>query len=115
MLRFAVLASPDSWYIRDLLRAAEGKYALVPAAFSEMRASLIDEQLRVASGDVDLTGCDAVLVRTMPPGSLEQVVFRMDALNRLAAAGLPIVNSPRAIEAAVDKFLTSAKLAQAGL
>ena len=34
-----------------------------------------------------LAEVDAVLVRTMPPGSLEQVVFRMDVLARLAAAG----------------------------
>ena len=29
---------------------------------------------------------DAVIVRTMPPGSLEQVVFRMDLLHRAQAA-----------------------------
>ena len=51
----------------------------------------------------------------MPPGSLEQVVFRMDALHRLAAAGVPVLNPPRAVEAAVDKYLTLALLAAAGL
>jgi RimK family alpha-L-glutamate ligase len=54
-------------------------------------------------------------VRTMPPGSLEQVVFRMDCLARLEAAGGVVINPARAVEAAVDKFLTSAKLAAAGL
>ena len=51
----------------------------------------------------------------MPPGSLEQVVFRMDVLGRLEAAGKVVINPPRAIEAAVDKYLASAKLAAAGL
>ena len=51
----------------------------------------------------------------MPPGSLEQVVFRMDALHRVAAAGVPVWNPPRAVEAAVDKYLTLALLDQAGL
>ena len=51
----------------------------------------------------------------MPPGSLEQVVFRMDALHRLAAAGVPVLNPPRAVEAAVDKYLTLALLDAAGL
>jgi len=55
------------------------------------------------------------LVRTMPPGSLEQVVLRMVLLARLEAAGIPVINPPRAIEAAVDKYLTTAKLAAAGL
>jgi ribosomal protein S6--L-glutamate ligase len=51
----------------------------------------------------------------MPPGSLEQVVFRMDALHRVTAAGVPVWNPPRAVEAAVDKYLALALLDQAGL
>jgi RimK family alpha-L-glutamate ligase len=54
-------------------------------------------------------------VRTMPPGSLEQVVFRMDALAQLEASGVLVLNPPKAIEAAVDKYLTTARLAAAGL
>ncbi|HTN74956.1 MAG TPA: RimK family alpha-L-glutamate ligase [Pirellulaceae bacterium] len=115
MLRFAVLCSPDSWYLRDLQRAAGSKFDIVPAAFSEIRASLDATGLRIQSGPVDLLACDAVLVRTMPPGSLEQVVFRMDLLQRLAATGKVVMNSPRAVEIAVDKFLTSALLQAAGL
>jgi len=67
------------------------------------------------SGDVALADFDCLLVRTMPPGSLEQVVFRMNALARLEAAGTLVVNPPKAIEAAVDKYLTLAKLQTAGL
>jgi ribosomal protein S6--L-glutamate ligase len=51
----------------------------------------------------------------MPPGSLEQVVFRMDALARLEAAGVPVVNPAKAIEAAVDKYLATARLHAAGM
>ena len=58
---------------------------------------------------------DGVLVRMMPPGSLEQVVFRMDALHRIAAAGIPVLNPPRAVEAAVDKYLTLSLLERAGI
>lgn len=51
----------------------------------------------------------------MPPGSLEQVVFRMDAVARLQMAGVLVINSPKAIECATDKYLTTAKLDAAGL
>jgi len=51
----------------------------------------------------------------MPPGSLEQVIFRMNALAVLEASGVLVVNSPRAIEIAVDKYLTTVKLREAGL
>lgn len=58
---------------------------------------------------------DIVLVRTMPPGSLEQVVFRMDLLGRLEAAGTRVINSPKSLECAVDKYLTTARLQSDGL
>ncbi|MCA9155136.1 MAG: RimK family alpha-L-glutamate ligase [Planctomycetales bacterium] len=72
------------------------------------------------NSSISTSGCgldhfDAVLVRTMPPGSLEQVVFRMDTLARLEAAGVLVVNSPKSIEVAVDKYLASARLEAAGL
>jgi len=51
----------------------------------------------------------------MPPGTLEQVVARMDMLGGLSAAGVLVVNSPRAIECAVDKYLTTQRLQQNGL
>ncbi|MBY0460862.1 MAG: 30S ribosomal protein S6--L-glutamate ligase, partial [Gemmataceae bacterium] len=62
-----------------------------------------------------LSPFDAVLVRTMPSGSLEQVVFRMDLLHDAAASGMPVLNPPRAVEACVDKYLTTARLARAGI
>jgi ribosomal protein S6--L-glutamate ligase len=39
----------------------------------------------------------------------------MDALGRLEAAGVAVLNSPKSIECAVDKYLASARLAAAGL
>lgn len=51
----------------------------------------------------------------MPPGSLEQVVTRMNLLAGLEASGIHVCNSPRSLECAIDKYLTTARLAQAGL
>ncbi len=125
-MRFAVLAAPDSWYFRDLVRAAGNRHELVQLSFSEMAGGITNPSENVGritnpsyeaitSGTFNLADFDAVLVRTMPPGSLEQVVFRMDCLARHEAAGGFVINPAKAIEAAVDKFLTSAKLAAAGI
>ncbi|HEV3342214.1 MAG TPA: RimK family alpha-L-glutamate ligase [Pirellulales bacterium] len=114
-MRFAVLASPESWYLKDLSRAAAGRHELLPVTFCELASALSAGGASVASGPTRLETMDAVIVRTMPPGSLEQVVFRMDALARLEAAGTVVLNPPKAVEAAVDKYLTSARLAAAGL
>ena len=71
----------------------------------------IDGDVAVSS----LEGCDAVIVRGIPRGSLEQVIFRVDALHALVARGVSVVNGPRAIERTIDKFLASALLARAGV
>jgi RimK family alpha-L-glutamate ligase len=115
-MRFAILASPESWYFRDLARAAGAEHEVVCLPFSEMQSRLERTgPTVVTTGGVDLATFDAVLVRTMPPGSLEQVVFRMDALAQLEARGVVVLNPPKGVEVAVDKFLTSARLAAAGL
>jgi RimK family alpha-L-glutamate ligase len=75
----------------------------------------IDGDVAVCSRDLRLDGCDAVIVRGIPRGSLEQVIFRVDALHALVARGVTCVNGPRAIERTVDKFLASALLARAGV
>lgn len=62
-----------------------------------------------------LDNCSAHLIRTIPTGSLEQVIFRMDVLHRLEKLGVPVINSGAAIERTVDKYYTSFLLADAGL
>ena len=125
-MRIAVLAGGDGWHVRDLKRAAaEHGHEAVTVDFRRITASV-----GLASGGGDrqagpqgtglgecppLADCDAVLVRTMPPGSLEQVVFRMDVLHRLQARGIPVLNPPAAVETCVDKYLASARLEAAGL
>ncbi len=115
-MRIAVLSTPDSWYYADLLRAAGTAYHLQCLSFSHLSADLqVHTQPTCSSGPNRLDEFDAILVRTMAPGTLEQVVFRMDVLGRLQRQGTAVVNPPRALEAAVDKYLASAKLHAAGL
>ena len=75
----------------------------------------LDGDVAVRSRELALDDCDAVIVRGIPRGSLEQVIFRVDALHVLEAHGVTCVNGPRAIERTVDKFLASALLARAGV
>jgi ribosomal protein S6--L-glutamate ligase len=108
-MHLALLSSGAGWHVADLIRAAASLgHTAVAVDFRRLTAG-------VAAGPAPLAGFDAVVVRTMPPGSLEQVVFRMDLLQSVAARGVPILNSPRALETCVDKYLTTARLASAGL
>ena len=111
----AVLAARDSWYFRDLVRAAGDRHRLTAISYKSLGSHVAGASLSIDGDGLSLNSLDAVLVRSMPPGSLEQVVFRMDALARLEATGVRVVNPARAIEAAVDKYLATAKLQAAGL
>ncbi|MFM8224154.1 MAG: RimK family alpha-L-glutamate ligase [Planctomycetaceae bacterium] len=116
-MRIAVLSNPDSWYRRDLERAATARgHSVTGLPFSQLAAQVgCGGGEGQASQATPLNAFDAVVVRTMPPGSLEQVIFRMNALARLERSGVQVLNSARSIECAVDKYLTTALLREAGL
>ena len=57
----------------------------------------------------------AVLVRSIPAGSFEEVTLRLGLLHTLEACGVTVINDARAIERCVDKSMTSFLLARAGL
>ncbi len=102
-MRIAVLSGGSGWHVQDVLRAArELRLCAEPLDFRALHDRALD-------------GFDAVLVRTMPAGSLEQVVFRMDLLHEASARGGRVLNPPRAVEVCVDKYLTTARLVRAGI
>jgi RimK family alpha-L-glutamate ligase len=114
-VRLAVLAARPGWHTQELERAAaaRGHEALL-LRYEELAASIGPEP-GLRSGTAELDGVDLVLARIIPSGSLEQIIFRVDALHRLEDRGIRVVNSPRAIERTVDKFWTSALLEQCGI
>ncbi len=113
-MRIAVLAVAKSWYFRDLARAAGARHTLTPVSYKHLTVAMRGGGVEIRSGEIVLNRFDAMLVRSMPPGSLEQIVFRMDVLARLEAAGVAVINPAKAIEAAVDKYLATARLQAAG-
>lgn len=115
-MRIAVLCAPSSWYFDDLCRAARGDFELHAIPFSQLAVSSSSESGECFRSAAErLSSFAAIIVRTMPPGSIEQIVFRMDVLNRLQATGVSVINPPRAIEVAVDKYLATSRLISAGL
>jgi ribosomal protein S6--L-glutamate ligase len=108
-MRIAILSGGSGWHVQDAARAAhELGHTATPLDFRALSAS-------AGAARDPLAPFDAILVRTMPAGSLEQVVFRMDLLHEAAARGVAVLNPPRAVEVCVDKYLTSARLARAGV
>jgi RimK family alpha-L-glutamate ligase len=58
---------------------------------------------------------DVVHVRTMAGGSFEAITKRLGVLHALDRLGVRVVNRPRAIEACVDKSMTSFLIQRAGI
>jgi RimK family alpha-L-glutamate ligase len=114
-MRIALLSGGDGWHVRDLIRAAAHLgHVAEPVDFRRVIAA-VGTAASVPPDAPTLDNFDAVIVRTMPPGSLEQVVFRMDRLHALAAGGVPVLNPPRALEVCVDKYFALERLSAAGI
>ncbi|MFM8274180.1 MAG: RimK family alpha-L-glutamate ligase [Gemmata sp.] len=108
-MNIAILSGGSGWHVQDLVRASgELGHVATPLDFRALGSN-------EAGTGYAFAGFDAVLVRTMPAGSLEQVVFRMDLLHEAQVRGLRVVNPPRAVEVCVDKYLTTARLARVGI
>ena len=115
-MRVAALVSGFGWHIEDLRRAS-GILAVefLPVEFSTLNGHVGRCGRMVESSGNELSTMDGVLVRMMPPAGLEPVVFRMDTLYRIERAGTLCLNSPRAVEVSVDKYLSLALIEHAGL
>lgn len=117
---FGILANTTSYYARDLTRAIRDRgHQPCVCPFAGLATSEPSPETTIwtdaESAPERLDAFDFILVRTMPPGSLEQVVFRMNALARMESTGVCVVNSAKCIESAVDKFQTTYRLRERGL
>ncbi len=114
-LKIGILSSQRGWHVIALQDALERR-GIASHFFSITRlAAWIGGQTHLEVDGERLEDCRALLVRTIPAGSLEQIIFRMDALHRLENVGIRVINSPTAIERTVDKYYTSFLLADAGI
>lgn len=116
-MKIAVLGNPHSWYLKDLQRAADVSDSTmvryIPLPFSTIQAGIREGNHNdLSSAEQSFDQFDAVLIRTMPPGSLEQVIFRMNAIHLYERSGGLVLNCARSIEIAVDKYLSLGLLAQ---
>ena len=114
-MKIAILGSRGGWHEARLEQALLARGIQPGLAPITALTARLGDPIRLSAQGERLDGCDAVIVRAIPGGSLEQVIFRVDALHRLTRIGVAVVNSPRCIERSVDKYLTSALLEDAGL
>lgn len=119
--RFLCLGGGDGWHAQQLQQAAAScGCELKLASYESIRAGVggtSGGKFETEAGSFH--DFDAVLTRTMPAGSLEQITFRLAVLHHLVAeendrGRVAVVNPPRSLEIAIDKFATLAHVADLG-
>jgi RimK family alpha-L-glutamate ligase len=122
-MRVVILSARTGWHTDELVRALTERGHLAAVLRYEGLVGRINVeaglQRRLGDGltseQISILDADAVLARIIPGGSLEQLIYRLDALHWIENRGIRVVNSPRAIERSVDKFYTTTLLHDAGL
>lgn len=114
-MEVAILGAGRGWHVAELERALRTRGHRSQVLRVAALVGRVGQRPRLSAGGASLDDVDAVVQRIIPKGSLEQIVFRIDALHWLERLGIPVMNPAAAIERTVDKFYTSALLEAAGL
>ena len=103
----AIITDDPGWHGRQLVnsfseRGYESRFVRLQDCHFETSTS---------SANIHLEGFNslpqAVFVRGVPGGTLEEVIYYLDILHGLEALGIRVVNNVRSIERSVDKGMTS--------
>jgi RimK family alpha-L-glutamate ligase len=114
-MKIGILADRNGWHVEALAKALARRGHQADFLPITRLVARVPGRPLVAIDNQPLESLDALLIRTIPEGSLEQIIFRMDILHRLEAAGVRIMNRPSPLERTVDKYFTSSLLASRGL
>ncbi len=117
-MRIGILTrNPNAWCSSQIIRAVKQISAdPLPMSYSSLvaRVGLTPK----VSGDKGLdlmSELDAIIVRPIGRGSLDEIIFRLNLLHRLEKLGLPIFNNPSSIERAVDKYYSLTLMEEEGI
>jgi len=106
--RIAIFTDDPGWHGKQL------SLAFAARGYTAEYVSLTECSMQIQAGALSL--CiphfeqalpDAVFVRGVPGGSLEEVVLHLDILHALKIMGIPVYNDGHAVERSVDKGMTS--------
>ncbi|TWT49137.1 Ribosomal protein S6 modification protein [Rubripirellula amarantea] len=113
--RFLMLGGGEGWHANQLRQACQVRGCeLELATYQSLAGSVQGDGVTITCAHGDVRNFDAVLTRTMPAGSLEQITFRLATLHHLQKVNSRIINSPRSLEIAIDKFASLAVVASLG-
>jgi RimK family alpha-L-glutamate ligase len=105
----------DSWCSSQLVEAMRRRGIEPISLRFQGLSARVGFKCKVASAGLSVDELDALIVRPLGPGSLDECLLRVDMLHTLSRGGLLVVNSPSAIERCIDKYFTLSFLAERGV
>lgn len=116
-MKFGIMTrNPEAWsssQVREALTKRGISYECF--TFPRLVARLAYRPYFKVNGISIMDDLDALIIRPIGRGSLEELVFRMDMLYKLERKGFYMVNPPTAIEHCVDKYDILALLEDVGV
>lgn len=108
-----ILTEKEGWHFRELKKALEKyNHKVISSCLSKMSIKLSNKEQVVFINDKPLEKITNVIVRFVPGGSLEEIVFYLDILKLFEKQNINVVNQAEKIESTVDKLYTSLLLSQ---
>ena len=105
-----VISNSEDWTAKSLLAVFQSRGADAEFLnFSELEL-LIDKRVSLKSNGLDLAQLDAIVVRDLGRRGAHDVALRFEVLIALQELGVHIINPPKAIARAANKFATSVAL-----
>jgi tetrahydromethanopterin:alpha-L-glutamate ligase len=114
--RIAIFTDDPGWHGKQLRLAFTSRgYSCEYVSLTECQFAIEPGRIPVLIPGFGQALPDAVFVRGVPGGSLEEVVMYLDVLHALKEMDIPVYNDGKAVERSVDKGMTSFLLHNAGL
>jgi len=113
--KLGIFSRKKDWNVRKLVKEAESRG--IECSIFPLTELVVEmgADPDVICRDKSLREFDALVVRSTPLGSAEQIIFRMDALHRLENLGVKTFNPSGAIEKCADKFYACSLLEDEGI
>jgi len=113
MIRTLILTEKEGWHFQQLELSLTKKNHLVQSAcLSDFSISLNKNRVILKICGEEIPKFDNILVRFIPGGTLEEIVFYLNILKILESMNIRVINDAGSIERTVDKLYTSYLLNQ---
>ena len=113
MTRTLILTEKEGWHFQQLKLSLTRKNHFVQSAcLSDFSISLNKNKVILKICGEEIPKLDNILVRFIPGGTLEEIVFYLNILKILESMNIRVINDAGSIERTVDKLYTSYLLNQ---